>query len=140
MVSLLIWIVQCFEHIAKMAKFWWNAKSIIRTFCQFCGIYHNVRYWYHDSEWNDVINFVLLFGCTVIDHKPLIANKHTNSYMYMYLQRTSVCFFNHLFFIWPTVCTSKMKTYFSWGKIYNINILCFCLKHLVIDSDSKSYT
>ena len=49
MVSLLIWIVWCFEHIAKMAKFWWNAKSIIRRFHQFWVFFHNMRFWYH---WN----------------------------------------------------------------------------------------
>ena len=79
-----------------------------------------------------------MFGCTVIDHKnqPLIANKHTNSYMYMYLQLTSVCFLTTS--LDPLVCTYKMKTYFSRGKnLQRTYVYCFCLKHLVIDS--KSY-
>ena len=38
-------------------------------------------------------------------NQPLVANKHTNSYMYMYLQHTSVCFL-----FWTT--------YFSFDPLY----------------------
>ena len=43
MVSLLIWIVLCFEHIAKTVKFWRNAKSIIRGFSPILGIFFMIR-------------------------------------------------------------------------------------------------
>ena len=59
MVSLLIWIVYCFEHFAKKAKFWQNTKSIIREFSAISGNFWQCEILISlectvDSEWSDV--------------------------------------------------------------------------------------
>ena len=110
----------------EMAKFWWNAKSVIRGFCQFC-ILMSLECAF-DYEWNDAI--VSLYHVWLLKWLFICRNHKYPAFSGLTLtQDNSVTnlFSANIDVLVLCVCVFVCSFVCVCGAVFNLNVVIICV-------------